>query len=195
MRRGWTEERVRRELEQLLPGLEEWPPYAFFRQRGAKRLHAEICRRGGPARWAEEYGLPMRWRRMVRWSETEIREALRHTLSGSDIATWPSLHWLRVRGPPGLAHAVKRTGGPQRWAAEFSVPLTTTPQERLERELRDYLADKPEWPSVAQWQRDGRASLLQRVYRDVGAVAWAARLGVPHPRALRRSATHSPTED
>lgn len=130
--RAWTEERIRRELDRLLPGLEEWPPYALFRHR-AKSLHAELCRRGGTARWAKEYGLPMRAQYSTRWSQAAIRDTLRQTLRGSNIAVFPTMDWLRTYGPPGLANAVQRTGGRRRWATEFGVPLIHQPVPAQQR--------------------------------------------------------------
>ena len=122
MSRRWTEERIRRELEAFLPGFEAFPPYPVFRATGRRGLWQAMAGRGGPERFAEEYGLPYT-RKARAITDAEIRARLRATLRGSDLPCWPSRDWLRARGGPELVAAVDRSGGPRRWAHELGLPL------------------------------------------------------------------------
>jgi hypothetical protein len=56
--RRWTEDTIRRELEAFLPGFDKFPQYPVFRATGRRGLWQAIAKRGGPERFAEEYGLP-----------------------------------------------------------------------------------------------------------------------------------------
>ena len=98
MGRRWTEDSIRRELEAFLPGFEAFPPYPVFRATGRRGLWQAMAERGGPERFAEEYGLPYtRNDRSI--SDAEIRARLRAALRGSDLPCWPSRQ---------LAHRARR---------------------------------------------------------------------------------------
>ncbi len=86
MSHRWTEDRIRRELEAFLPAFYAWPPYPWFRSTGRRGLWNAIVQRGGPARFAEEYGLPYK---PYAWgiTETEVRMRLRAALRGSNLET------------------------------------------------------------------------------------------------------------
>lgn len=68
--------------------------------------------------------------------------------------------------PPG-EHEVPRGGQPRKW----------TP-ERIDRELRLALRDRPDWPPVREWEAAGKGALYAAVCRCGGPDYWAARLGV-----------------
>ncbi len=93
MGRRWTEERIRRELDAFLPAFDSWPGYPVFRASGRRELWEAIVARGGPARFAADYGLP--YAPNARGlGDVEIRARLRAALRGSDLAAWPSRRWL-----------------------------------------------------------------------------------------------------
>src|SRR4051794_15910579 len=122
MPRQWTEASVRRELEAFLPGFEAFPPYPVFRATGRRGLWQAIAKRGGPERFAEDYGLPYT-RNDRALTDAEIRERLRAALRASDLACWPSRHWITERGGNQLVAAIERTGGARRWADELGLPV------------------------------------------------------------------------
>jgi hypothetical protein len=53
--------------------------------------------------------------------------------------------------------------------------------DRLRRELGEFLASYEEWPSYREFQRRGRKHLRDVVTRCGGARGWAAELGLPYP--------------
>lgn len=55
------------------------------------------------------------------------------------------------------------------------APIWT--EDRIREELRDYLADRGEWPSRQQFEHDGRKPLRDAINRTGGAARWAADLG------------------
>jgi hypothetical protein len=66
-------------------------------------------------------------------------------------------------------------------------------EERVHRELADYLAERDEWPSREEFERDGKTSLRNAVNRTGGPDRWATDLGVPRRTRLsgiRRGWTH-----
>ncbi|MDQ3676370.1 MAG: hypothetical protein M3401_06135 [Actinomycetota bacterium] len=137
---------------------------------------------GGPERWAGELGVPVVDHRVgARLSDGEIREALRELLRAHRPARFPSRAWLRDHGPAGLADAVRRSGGTQRWASELGMPAAghcRWTDERIERELRLMCAGKDRWPSRAEFVAAGRQGLMSVIYRGRGSRWWAACLGL-----------------
>ena len=126
MSRRRTEDSIRRELEAFLPGFETFPSYPVFRATGRRGLWQAMAKRGGPERFAEEYGLPYR-RKTHAIGDVEIRARLRAALRGSDLSCWPSREWLAERGGHELVVALDRSGGPLRWADELGIPLRHLP--------------------------------------------------------------------
>jgi hypothetical protein len=53
--------------------------------------------------------------------------------------------------------------------------------ERLRRELEEFLAGYADWPSYREFQRRGRMHLRDMVTRCGGARRWASTLGIPYP--------------
>jgi hypothetical protein len=117
----WTEELIRRELEAFLPAFETFPSYPVFCGTGRRGLWQAMATRGGPERFAEEYGLPyMRNHRGI--PDAEIRTRLRMALRGCNLSCWPSRQWLTEQAGPELVAAIDRSGGPRRWADEIGLP-------------------------------------------------------------------------
>jgi hypothetical protein len=189
--RPWTEDRIRRELEAFLPGRDSWPSYPEFRAAGRRGLWQAIARRGGPARFAEEYGLAYSPGRRPVPTDAEVRARLRAVLRGSDVALWPSREWLAEHGGVTLVNAMIRTGGATRWAHEFGVPLQRprlspwTP-EAIARALEPLLAGRRTWPSRREFEAAGLGSLYDAITRSQGHRTAAARCGLPLQRPWRR---------
>jgi hypothetical protein len=92
---------------------------------------------------------------------------------------------LREHGPVGLAAAVKRTGGGQRWARDLGVPgpqPASWTEELIDRELRLLCAGKTYWPTKDDFRQAGLAGLLTAARRGRGCRWWAQRLGVAQRR-------------
>ena len=105
-------------------------------------------------------------------------------LRGRD--SWPSRLEFEQAGLKLLRDAVRRLGGPERWAAEFDLPLRNlksgskrawTP-ERIEAELRKILDGRDTWPGRRELELKGRPGLAAAAYDGGGAAYWARRLGL-----------------
>jgi len=184
---------VRTQLEEFLDGAAEWPSYRDFQRNGRLTLRNQVTRLGGARLWAKRLGLPYPERKpgyTTRWTEDRVRAELSEFLRKRRY--WPSRLEFEAAGRKPLRDAVRRLGGPERWAAEFGLPLQNlrsgsirawTP-ERIEVELRRVLAGRDSWPSRRELELKGRAGLASAVAHGGGAADWARRLGVkPPPRA------------
>jgi hypothetical protein len=110
---------------------------------------------------------------------------------------WPSRLEFERAGRKGLRDAVGRLGGPERWAPEFGLPLRDlksgsklawTP-ERIELELRAFLAGCDVWPPRRELRRLAVAPCLGRstaltALRIGRNVLGCHALPVPRPRDL-----------
>jgi hypothetical protein len=200
MGRHWTEDDIRRELEAFLPGFETFPPYPVFRASGRRGLWQAMAKRGGPERFAEEYGLPYR-RKAHAIGDAEIRTRLRATLRGSDLPSWPSRQWLAETGGDDLLAAVDRSGGPRRWANELGIPLCHLRGQRWTPELiaaavEPLIEAHVTWPSRLQFERAGLSGLWSAIHHGEGHAAMAARYGLAMKRPDlqgRREALGRPT--
>jgi len=141
MGRTWTEEAVARELEAWFAerAFDCWPSYRTFVREGRKGLNQALQRFGGRARWAADLGVPVvaHWRGSG-FADAQIEGALRGLLREHRPQRFPTLAWLRRNGAPGLAAAVKRTGGTAHWASVFNMPApppAAWTDERIEAEL------------------------------------------------------------
>ncbi len=181
------ERAIRVELRRFLVGRSEWPTYREFQRAGLKGLRDKITRVGGAERWASEMGVPY-----VRhppgyepvWTEQRIRRDLTDYLAGCE--EWPPRDQFERDGLTALRNAVNRTGGADRWAAEFGLRRRDrlsgsgrgwTP-ETTEATLRELIGDSPVWPTSREFARAGLSSMLNSIYRHEGRAFWARRLGV-----------------
>lgn len=193
----WSEDRVARELEAWFAqrAFEERPTYATFVRDGRKRLHAALMRTGGPQRWAQELGVLLREHPPGGGlRDDEVLPTLRSLLGKHRPQRFPTISWFERHGPRGLAAAIRRTGGIAHWAAVLNMPPppgTHWTDELIESELRRVCADATRWPSRADFEAAGAASLLRGVYAGRGSRWWAQRLGLSTEglRARRRSQT------
>ena len=196
MSRRWTEERIRRELEAFLPAFDTWPSYPVFRASARRELWEAILARGGPARFAEEYGLPYtpNARRPV---DDEIRARLRSALRGSGVVAWPSRAWLQEHVGPDVVAAIDRCGGPGRWAREMGLPFwhrhghRWTP-ETIAAALKRLLAGRSTLPCRREFDEAGLGGLYGAIRATEGHRALAARHGLPLQRPGRHRAPRQP---
>jgi hypothetical protein len=192
-RAPWTEARIRRELQEFLEGATEWPSYRDFQRAGRQNLRNQVTGAGGARLWAKRLGLPYPERKpgyAPRWTEERVRADLEEFLRGWKY--WPSRLEFEAAGRKPLRDAVRRLGGPGRWAAEFGLPLRDLKsgskrawtRERIEMELRRVLARRDTWPTRRELERASPFSLSSAVAHNGGTVYWARRLGFkPPPRA------------
>jgi hypothetical protein len=188
--RRWTDDSIRRELEAFLPGWDVWPSYTAFRSTGRRGLWQAIVHRGGPVRFAEEYGLPYTRNGRV-FSDAEIRARLRATLRGSDLAAWPSRSWLKARAGADLVSAIDRAGGAARWARQLGIPLLHRPGHRWTPEtaaaaLDALLAVRRTWPSRREFEAAGLGGLYHAITATLGHAELSAHYGLPLQRPPRR---------
>ncbi len=193
----WTDARVRHELEEFLDDATEWPSYRHFQRNGRQTLRDQVTRFGGARLWAARLGLPYPERKpghAPRWTEERVRAELADFLR--ERSQWPSRLEFEKAGRKPLRDAVRRFGGPQRWAAEFDLPLanfklgskrTWTP-ERIEHELSKVINGRGVWPSRRELATKGRTGLVGAVYYYEGTAYWARRVGVKLPEQPARRA-------
>lgn len=197
---SWTDERIRKELRSFLADRTEWPTYREFERDGRKALRDAITRAGGAERWSQKMGV-----RFVRhppgyapiWTEDRIRRDLNDYLAGR--GAWPSREEFEGDGLTALRNAVNRTGGADRWAAEFGLSRQNrlsgvrrgwTP-EAIEAMLRELIGESEMWPTRREFERAGLAGLLTAIYTHEGPDYWARRFKVrrhrgpsPRPRTI-----------
>ena len=188
---------MREELQAFLAGRAEWPSAAEFVRAGRRQLRDAVHGLGGSRRWARELGVGYPERKpgyAVRWTDERVRRELNPLLAGRH--TWPSRKDFEAAGLKTLRDAVGRTGGIERWSAEFDLPLADLRRgsrrvwsdDRIEAELRRFLADRTDWPTTAEFERAGLDSLRSAIYRDGGGTAHGAyRLGLQRRPDHRRS--------
>jgi hypothetical protein len=137
------------------------------------------------------------------WTDARIRAELRRFLRGR--AEWPPYREFQRAGLKSLRDQVTARGGARRWAKAMGVryvehrpgyaPVWT--EDRIRRDLSEYLADKDEWPSRLQFERDGRTALRNAVNRAGGPDRWASEFGLSRGTRLsgvRRGWTHEAIE-
>ncbi len=186
---------MRRELEEFLAAAQEWPSYRDFQRNGRQTLRNQVTRLGGARLWAKRLGLPYPERKpgyAPRWTENRVRADLTEFLRGRE--SWPSRLEFERAGRKPLRDAVLRLGGPERWAAEFELPLRDLKSgskrawtdERIELELRRVLDGRDAWPGRRELEAKGRWGLADAVSHGAGAAYWARRLGVSRTRRTVR---------
>src|SRR5450759_521490 len=165
----WTDTRIREELRRFLRGRTEWPPYREFQRAGVKGLRDQVARHGGARRWAKSMGVRYVEHRpgyAPIWTEARIRQDLGDYLKGRD--EWPSRVQFERDGLTALRNAINRTGGPDRWAAEFGLPRSHRlsglrrgwTHEAIETELRKLIGNRTMWPSRREFEHAGLYSML-----------------------------------
>ena len=186
----WTQARIRGELQEFLQGATEWPSYRDFQRAGRQKLRDEVTRSGGPRVWAKRLGLPYPERNpgyAPVWTEARVRADLEEFFHGWTY--WPSRLEFEAAGRKLLRDAIRRLGGPERWAAEFGLPLQNLKSgskrawtdERIEAELRSIVDGRDTWPTRREFERVGSFGLATAISHRGGTALWARRLGFPAP--------------
>jgi hypothetical protein len=167
----WSEARARRKLSEFLRSAEEWPSYREFQRAGHGASRAAVTRLGGARCWSQCLGLryPVRRpRHPPGWTEDRIHTELRVFLRGQTM--WPTRSAFELAGRKVLRDAIRRLGGPARWASDFQLPrpdlksgsARTWTVDRIESELLDVIGDRGTWPSRRELDASGRAASRQR---------------------------------
>ena len=191
-------------LAQFLRDQTQWPTYRDFERAGLKSLRDKVTHQGGARHWAQRLGVsyvehppghaPI-------WTDDRIRNDLRSYLAAK--AQWPSRKQFERDGHKPLRDAVNRTGGPDRWAAEFGLPRSTllsgtrrawTP-EVIETRLRELIGNGRRWPSRDAFYSVGLGGMLASIYTHEGPAYWAKRLGVEMRSGYMRPRPRRWTED
>jgi hypothetical protein len=185
-RRPWSEQRVRAALEEFLADCSDWPAWDAW-DAGRGRLFEQVVLQGGPRVWAARLGVEPPQTREIRrrWTDERIRATLNLYLK--DKSAWPTPEEFRADGFGQLLDAITRSGGVDRWLAEFGLPdphhlrgrRTWWTDERIEAELRRFAAGQEVFPTRREFRRAGETALLGALHRHGGAVRWAERLGLP----------------
>lgn len=95
-----------------------------------------------------------------------IRRDLAEYLAGRSV--WPSRAEFERAGLTQLRNAVNRTGGPDRWAAEFGLPRQNRlsgirrgwTREAIEATLTGFIGDADMWPTRREFEQAGLSGLL-----------------------------------
>jgi DNA invertase Pin-like site-specific DNA recombinase len=192
--RGWSEERVRRELASYLESCAGFPTAKQFHADGHWELQRAISSFGGTERWAAEFGRELRWRQRDRigWSEERIEAALRQLSTPSGVM--PTRREMRTSGLRGLANAVGPASERERWASRLGLrmpPRTRQPTSRwseqaIERALRDLLRGRRVYPTRSEFRAAGLDHVYQAIGRRPGGhTGWAERHQLARPPTAR----------
>jgi hypothetical protein len=77
----------------------------------------------------------------------------------------------------------ERPGYPGWWSEHWRTNERWT-DDRIERDLREFIGARDEWPAQSEFYWRGRRRLLHAVYQHGGSIAWARRLGIRTCRRL-----------
>ncbi len=176
--RRWTPARIESELRAFADELGRFPTTPDFREAGRQDLRNAIHRAGGMDAWAQRTGytreLPRKWSAyLVATTLAELKAQHGGTLTLAD-----------VRADNGLYMAMDKFGGRDSWVARFDIQPADSrwDDERIERELREYLAERAAagltaWPTQKEFKADGRKQLMYAIYAHGDMQTWAARVG------------------
>jgi DNA invertase Pin-like site-specific DNA recombinase len=119
------------------------------------------------------------------WSEQQIETALREFLGERTIFPKPQV--FVVAGQRRLYdHIVLRGGGPY-WAARVGVDFPQGnrtknllwTEGRVRDQLAEFLADREQWPTMAEFEACGKMGLRRALVRFGGMHRWAEHFGLP----------------
>jgi hypothetical protein len=183
--RIWTEERITADLTALLADRSEWPARRVFEAVGQLHLHMVLRRYGGIRYWRERMGFgstpPART-----WTDGLIEERLHELLVGRD--RWPAAKDFDAVGARDVYMAMRVRGIPY-WRTRIGLlpaarPLLWT-EERVEAELRVFLAARTAWPKHQEFKANGAGRLLGALEAHGGAAYWRTRMGCRLPVRAR----------
>ena len=180
---GSTPNRVRAELKVFLAGREEWPTFREFQRNGRRSLREAVTHLGGAATGRRSSAFASSSTSPVTRRSGPRRGSAPAALLPGRPAHLAAAQGLRGRRPQTLRDAVLRTGGPERWAAEFGLPRPDErsgsrriwTEERIERELRSFVGQSQRWPSTREFVDAGETRLQAAVYALGGVAHWCER--------------------
>ena len=119
------------------------------------------------------------------WPEARIRDELQDFLQGA--TEWPSYRDFQRAGRQTLRDEVTRSGGARLWANRLKLPYperkpgyaTRWTEERVRRDLAEFLRGWNRWPSRLEFEAAGLKPLRDAVRRLGGPELWAAEFGLP----------------
>lgn len=184
---GWTDHRIRSELDRFLAGRRAWPPTKDFASAGLQTVRLAVGRSGGPERWATEYGRkldPAHRTRPDTWTDDRIAAELQPLLSGR--VRWPAKSAFVEAGLGSLYSAIQRRGTMNDWAKRFGLrpppvrnrPPTLWTDPYIEATLTALVRQHGRWPRFVEFRAAGVRSLYERLRREGTLLEWAERLGV-----------------
>ncbi|MCW2994134.1 MAG: hypothetical protein JWQ18_1629 [Conexibacter sp.] len=174
--------------------------------RGAVEDRVWICERGeapsalpvpGRPRSPRAFAFPTAARKLSRqrrrimaarrhgWDDTEIERRLKAFINGRDV--FPTPQQLIGAGERRLYDHVELRGGGPLWASRLGVSfdqgkrakLLRWTEDRVRNELSAFLADRDQWPTLAEFHACGKTQLWRAVGRLGGIELWADRFGLP----------------
>jgi hypothetical protein len=188
----WTEDRIRRDLRKYLRGRNEWPSRQEFERDGLTSLRNAINRTGGAGRWAAEFRLPRRNRRLgIRrgWTADAIEAQLKQLIG--DSTTWPTRGEFERAGLRVMASVINAREGPASWADRLGVQRRPSPpgpervfwiERRIRRELEEFCAGRAIWRTEREFLAQDKGQLYRAASRAGGIPFWADQLGLPRRR-------------
>jgi hypothetical protein len=184
--KGWTEDRIRRELDAFLPGRETWPTYSEFKAAGLHNARLALGRMGGVEQWAAAYGLVVARKSRSRepWDDERIATEREPLLKGR--IRWPPRSVFESASLRSLYNALSRRGDHEAWAVRFAVrpppARNRTPkvwtEDKILHELTELIERHGRWPRFTDFRNAGLTSLYNRLKKDETVSAWAERCGV-----------------
>ena len=119
------------------------------------------------------------------WTDARIRGELTDFLQ--EATEWPSYRDFQRAGRQKLRDEVTRSGGARLWARRLNLPYpernpgyaTRWTEERVRRDLAEFLRGRGQWPSRLEFEAAGRKPLRDAVRRLGGPEPWAAEFGLP----------------
>jgi len=179
----WTDDRVRTRLAALLDGRASWPTEAEFAAAGEAPLLAAVRRHGGTEKWAREFGLSTA--RLAGWNDERIEREIAPLVQ--KLGRWPTKGEFKRAGLGKALAAVYTHGGSKRWQKRLDARPLRQPQPvpdrrvwteaRVERELREFLADYNSWPGARGFETADRGLLYRAAGQHRGIAYWRRHLG------------------
>ena len=119
------------------------------------------------------------------WTEARIRSELKAFLQGAE--EWPSYRQFQRAGRQVLRDQVTRSGGARLWAKRLKLPYrerkpgyaTRWTEDRVRRDLGEFLQAWSRWPSRLEFEAAGRKPLRDAIGRLGGPERWAREFDLP----------------
>lgn len=181
---GHLDEReIERELRAFIGDRSTWPTTDEFAQSGQSELYERLKATGGAASWRQRLSLRQAGGPKSAYTDERIERELRALVQAT--GSWPAHSDFKRAGLVPLYALLQRHPlKPQGWADRLGVTHIDHRRrgwnaERVERELREFVAGRSTWPTQAEFRAAGQARLLYALYAFGGHREWAERFGLP----------------